>query len=172
MMTNIGAKRFISDLNFNKFERKNCISKICGMRLTNIFGVLLLALIVFPFVTEAQTETTVSGNLLYAKIMNGRNVIIMPAPGSANFEITLYVKTGSAYESDSLSGIGSVIHNILADKIARRLNSNNGTLSPQNTTFGEYCNTEHSVFKFTTNYANLDLCMYVLRDSIYNSKIT
>ena len=172
MMINIAAKDFISDLNFNKFERKNCISKICGMRLTNILKVLLFGLVAFPSLTKAQTETTVSGNLLYAKLLNGMNAIITPAPGAANFEITLYVKTGSSYENDSVSGIGSVIHNILADKIVKRLHSGNGTLSPQNTTFEEYCNSEHSVFKFTTNYANLDLCMYVLRDSIYNSKIT
>ncbi|MDB5283237.1 MAG: zinc protease, partial [Bacteroidota bacterium] len=172
MMINTGAKRFISDLNFNKFERKNCISKICGMSLTNSLRILLLAFLAFPTLLKAQTETTISGNLLYAKIQNGLNVIVMPTPGTGNVEVTMLIRTGCSYETDSLSGMASVIHNILAEKINKRLRNNNSSISFQNTTFDDYSSTEHSVFKINTSAVNLNQCLYLLRDSVFNVKIT
>ncbi|MFI4963718.1 MAG: hypothetical protein ACHP6H_07700, partial [Legionellales bacterium] len=94
-MTKTATKRFIRDLNFNKFERKNCISKICSMRSLFTVSYLLVVLAAIPSICQAQLETTSSGNILYVKIGNGMNAVLMKNETATNVELTMYVRAGS-----------------------------------------------------------------------------
>ncbi len=156
----------------NKFERDNCISKIRTMRIFKTVFLLLVFTVTVISNANAQSEATKSGDLLYVKLGNGMNAVLMPIPAATNTEVSFFIKTGSIYEIDSLSGISNILQNILADKVARFLRNNRNSVSFQNTQFSSYTTTERTVFKLTTSSNNLGSCFNLLRDSVFNSAIT
>ncbi len=162
---------FIGNNNTNKFERKNCIFKICSMRI--FFSVILLGIILtFSNEVKGQTTTIQTGNVVKIKLPNDFNAILVPSVSGPNVEVCLYVKTGSIFEEDSMNGLANLVENIMASKIAAYLRSNQGTVSFQNTTFNPVSTPERAVFKLTTSSGNIPACLNLLRDSILNSKIT
>ena len=137
----------------------------------SIFAFLLLS---FAIVTQvcAQSETTKTGDLFYLKLGNGMNAVLRPEVNAKQIELSFFIKTGSLYEMDSLSGISTIVQNILADKVARFLRTNRGAISFQNSTFNAYTTTERCVFKFTVSATNLTACFNLVRDSILSAPIT
>ena len=170
-MIKSNTERFIGEFIDNKFERKNCISKICGMSKCQNLLCLLLLLISFTTDVNAQPETSKSGDLFYIKLIDGLNAILYPLPQASNTEIAFSVKTGSMYETDSLSGMSNMVVKIFNQKIMNALKSGKGPLSTQNVTFEGYSTTERGIFKFTTAAQNLDACLMLFRDSVFNGKI-
>lgn len=156
----------------NKFERDNCISKIRTMRIFKTVLLLLVFAVTVVSKANAQSEATKHGDLLFVKLGNGMNAVLMPIPSATNTEVSFFIKTGSIYEIDSLSGISNILQNILADKVALFLRNNRNSVSFQNTQFSSYTTTERTVFKLTTSSANLGNCFNLLRDSVFNSVIT
>jgi|GEM_PF-1291337 predicted Zn-dependent peptidase len=170
-MIKSNTERFIGEFNDNKFERKNCISKICGMSKYRNLLCLLLLLLSFAHITCAQPETTKSGDLFSIKLVDGLNTILMPLSQAVNTEITFSIKTGSMYETDSISGMSNLVVKIFNQKIINALKSGKGLLTTQNVTFEGYATTEHAIFKFTTSAQNLTPCLSLFRDSVFNGKI-
>lgn len=142
------------------------------MRIFKTVILLLVLTVIRIGCAKAQSESTKSGDLLYVKLGNGMNAVLMPIPSATNTEVSFFIKTGSIYEIDSLSGISNILQNILADKVARFLRNNRNTISFQNTQFNSYTTTERTVFKLTTASGNLATCFNLLRDSVFNSVIT
>jgi len=138
------------------------------MRPTLLFFTILLATFTISQFAIAQP---VPGNLVFAKVGNGMNVVIKPIPSTGNAEIALYVKTGSVYESDSLSGISNVIQHILSDKIANTLRTNRNGLNYGNTLFTSYATSEQTVFKLSGPASNVSNYLSLLRDSIFLTNI-
>jgi hypothetical protein len=164
-------ERFISEFSDNKFERKNCISKICGMCKLISLTFLLFISCWLPSALKAQPEITASGNLFYVKISNGLNAILMPNPQATNAEVTFSVQAGSMYESDSLTGMTSLLVKLFSDRISLGIKGGKSTLSPQNTVFTGYATTERAVFKFVTTPDNINACLQLIDDSIMEAKI-
>lgn len=138
------------------------------MRLLSRFPFLLTA-VFFSFNIYAQTETSVSGNLLYQKLGNGMNSILMGMPGSDKVELTFYIRAGSAYENDSVNGIARVVDNIIAQKITNRLSGPQGI---PGTTLFSYSTAEHTVYKLVTTTSSVVPCLMLLRDSMFGAKIS
>ena len=128
-------------------------------------------------VTAAQTPPssqivqTLDNSLYLSRELNGLNALTSAQSSSGNVQITCYVKTGTVYENDSVSGISYILQNILSDKIANYLRKGKGVISFQNTSLVAYTTTELSVFQLTSSPANYPACLQLLRDSIYLSKI-
>ena len=137
----------------------------------NLLAVLFI-LLGFNAFLQAQPETTVSEGMYYVKLVDGLNGILMPLPQAGNTELTFYVKTGSMYESDSLSGMSNMVFTILNQKILNALKNGKGTLSSQNVVYEGRSATERSTYKFTTSPQNLNACMLLFRDSVFNAKIS
>ena len=135
-----------------------------------------LALFLFSFLsvdqTQAQSEAIKEGNLLYVKLGNGMNAVLMPIENASDIEISFYIKAGSIFEIDSLSGISNLLQQILSDKVDRFLQRGNGSISGANTKFKAVSNTERTIFKLTSNSGNLGYCINLIRDSVFNSTIT
>jgi predicted Zn-dependent peptidase len=163
---------FISEFNDNKFERKNCISKICGMCIQRYFKLLLLIFLAYPVMLIAQPEITISGDLQFVKLSDGLNAVLMAQPQAPNTEIMFYVQAGSTYENDSISGMSNLVAKILDEKLSLGIKNGVNGLNPQNTTFSGSITTERTIYKFITTAANLDACIALVRDSIYNAKIS
>lgn len=155
-----------------KFERDVCIFNISAMKIIRIIFASLLCSLFSLSKIQAQSEATKQGNLLYVKLANGMNAVLMPIPSASNTEVSLYIKTGSIYEIDSLSGISNLVQNILANKIARFLRFNRNSADFQNTQFTAFTNTERTIFKLTTGSNNLGHYFNLLRDSVFNATIT
>ena len=170
-MIKSNTERFIGEFIDNKFERKNCISKICGMSIIRNLCCLLILLLSFTPATNAQPETTKSGDLYYVKLIDGLNALLMPLPQATTTEITFHVKTGSMYESDSVNGISNLVLKIFNQKILNALRAGKGGLNLQNTTFESYTTTERGIFKFTTSAQNMQACLNLFRDSVFLNKI-
>ncbi len=165
-------KRFIVfNLNFNKFERKNCISKICLMKPTIKLLSFLVLFFIAPQCIQAQTEITSVDNIIYLKLGNAMNAVLTPFPEAPNTEITLYFKVGSQYESDSLKGLANIIETIIAEKLNNGLHNSKNATSLQGTSFEALTTSEHITFKFTTAPANLVSCLTLLKDSVFDIRI-
>ena len=106
---------FIGNNNTNKFERKNCIFKICGMGILriNIIGALICLISYSAF---GQTRINQTGDLSKMILPNDLNAILLHSTSLPNVEITLFIKTGSIYEGDSMNGMANLVENILAEK--------------------------------------------------------
>lgn len=168
------TKRFINTyLSSNKFERKNCISKICRMTTFHkpLMTVVLLALVFAVSAQTAQTIKSLDNTIYLSKQINGLNAFIVPQPAAGNVQITFYIKTGTVYENDSVSGVSYILQNIISDKIANYLRKNKSGISFQNTSLVAYTTTELSVFQLTSSPANYPACLQLLRDSIYSAPI-
>lgn len=170
-MIKSNTERFIGRIINHKFERKNCIYKICGMSIYRNLSALLFFLLGFTAVLSAQPEVTQSGDLYYVKLIDGFNGVLMYLPQANNAEVIFYVKTGSMYEGDSISGTANLLVKIFNQKLAAGIKSGKSQLSVQNTGFEGYSTTERAVFKFTTPSKNLNACMALFRDSVLNGKI-
>lgn len=167
--------RFIdTDLSCNKFERKNCISKLCRMsHSTKPFSLLLLLLLSLTGAAQnLQNVKSLDNSIYISKQNNGFNMLIQAQPQAGNVQITTYVKVGTVYENDSVSGISYILQNILSDKIANYLRKNKGGISFQNTSLVAYTTTELSVFQLTASPANYSACLQLLRDSVFAAKIS
>ena len=171
-MTKSNTERFIGEFIDNKFERKNCISKICGMSILRNLFMICFFLYGFSSGLNAQAETTVKGDVLYVKLIDGLNGILMPHPQAANTEIIFYVKTGSIFEKDSINGMANLVVKLLNQKINAGIKNSRGQLSPQNVTFEGYTTTERAVFKFTTATQNINAVLTLFRDSVFGAKIS
>ena len=172
-MRRTNTERFISRFNGNKFERKNRISKINMVGLKQLIYILLFAFVLLaPRTTRAQIQLTPSGDLVFVKIGNGLNAIILSQPQSANTEINFYLQAGTMYESDSLNGTTNLLVKIFSDKILAAINSGKNGINAQNTIFKSYSNTEQTVFKFVTNNSNLSTCLSLFRDSVFLGQIS
>jgi hypothetical protein len=175
MATDISRiNRFISTyLNFDKFARKNCISKICAMTSLVKFLPLFALAFISLFCHAQSTQVKALDNSIYlSKNLNGLNALTSAQPAAGNVKITCYVKTGTVYENDSVSGISYIIQNILADKVAAYLRQNAAIISFQNTSLSAYTTTELSVFELTSAPLNYPACLQLLRDSIFLSTIS
>ena len=171
-MKRSNAERFISRFNSYKFERKNRISKIYAISIKSLLYVGLVILCLAPAFLSAQTETTVAGDLIYARAGSGLNAVLMPRPQDNNTEIIFYLQAGTMYESDSLNGVTSLLNKILSDKIANAIKNDKSGLNQQNTAFSSYSNTEQTVFKFVTTSQNMQTCFQLFRDSVLLSNIS
>lgn len=123
----------------------------------------------------AQIPQAEPSDALLAKIMNGMNAVMKPSPGASATELELYIKTGSVYESDSLSGINSMIDYLLGKRVetALRKGSNGiSTSNTSNTSFSTFSTSEHTVFHFTCSEANVPACLNLIRDNIFPVAIT
>ncbi len=155
-----------------KFERADCICKIRPMKIIRPFLALFLFSFFTVYQTQAQSEAIKEGNLLYVKLGNGMNAVLMPITNASDIEISFYIKAGSIFEIDSLSGISNLLQQILSNKVDRFLQRGSGSISGANTKFKAVSNTERTIFKLTTNSDNLGYCFNLLRDSVFNSTIT
>lgn len=123
-------------------------------------------------VLPAQNQSKYEGNFIVTKIINGMNAAFQPLPGVSNTEITLYIKTGSVHDNDSLSGRANMLRLIHTRKIEAALLKGTNRLSYQNTQFLSYTTSEQAIYKFTTNESNLTACMTLLRDSVLLANIS
>ena len=170
-MIRSNTERFISRFNDNKFERKNRISKICGMRKLQYLLVIFFILLALPAILNAQREITVAGDVIYVKVGDGLNGMLMPRTDASNVDVAFYFQSGSMYESDSVSGTSNLLVKIIGDKIISSLKNDRNQLSNQNTKFSYYVNTEYAVLKFTTTSQNIPACLKLIRDSIFSGRI-
>lgn len=141
---------------------------ICGMRYyKSTLATLLLSLSVI--VLSAQNQTRYEGNFMVTKITNGMNAALLPISNATNTEITLYIKTGSVHDNDSLSGQSNLMRLIHARKVEAALSKGSNKLNFQNTAFESYTTSEQAVYKITTREANMVNAMALLRDSIFTA---
>ncbi len=133
-----------------------------------LLTVTLLCMLLAAFAQPASTDNSIS----ISKNNNGLNVLTTSNPAYNNVEVVLYVKTGTVYENDSISGISYILQNLLAEKMANYLRKGNPGLSFQNTSLSSYITTEHSIFQLTSAPANYSQCLQLLRDSVLNATIT
>jgi predicted Zn-dependent peptidase len=162
---------FIEDNNSNKFERKICISKICGMRFIALCCLFGASFLLFG---PCYAQQPLAGNtgVLYSKTGNGINIIVMPLPEMTNAEITFYIRSGTVYEPDSLGGVANVVVKMLETKFKNYLLSNKYAINAQNTTFRATSGTERASFRFTTAPANINACLALVRDSLFGAVFT
>ena len=171
-MIKSNTERFIGEFNDNKFERKNCISKICGMSILRYCAFISFILLATFKNASAETKTTDVGQLRYIKLSNGLNCILMPSAQANGVELNFEVEVGSINEPDSINGIANLTLKIISNKIATSIKNGRGILSAQNTTFSSVTTSERSVFKFTTSAAYIGACFSLVKDSMYRAKIT
>lgn len=138
------------------------------MRPTPLLYILLFATLLTSQYANAQAN---AGNLFFAKVANGMNIVMQPLPSTNNAEVTLYIKTGSVYETDSLSGISNVIQHILSEKIASSLRSNKGGINFSNTLYNSYATSEQTIYKFSGPAGYISTYLGLLRDSVFLANI-
>ena len=131
-----------------------------------------LILLLFSTSLFSEVKTTLVGELRYIKLLDGFNALLMPSAQATNVELTFEIEVGSIHERDSLNGIANLTLKIIGNKIASALKPGKGILNNQNTTFTAHCTTERSVFKFVTSSSYIPSCIALIRDSLYNAKIT
>ncbi len=100
------------------------------------------------------------------------NAVLKTTPGASATELELYIKTGSVYENDSLSGINNIINQMLGKKVEAALQKGTGGLSVSNTSFSTYSTSEHTVFHFTCSEANIPACLTLIRNNVFSAAIT
>jgi predicted Zn-dependent peptidase len=158
--------------NFNKFDRKDGISKIYGMRSIRIIVSFLLCLLLFIPASKAQIETTNQDNLYYLKLANGANAVLMPLPTADKTEITLSVVAGSSFENDTMNGVAYVVQRILAAKISDYLKSNISSLNPSNTSFTASTTNERTWFKLTLSPDKISEALRLLIDNVLDTVVS
>jgi outer membrane protein OmpA-like peptidoglycan-associated protein len=96
--------------------------------------------------------------------MNG---LIYQVPGSTKTEVTLWFKSGSIYENDSVQGINNVIKNILTERIKSCLGKGYRELNEINCEFTSATEPEHTTFRLIVDESNLNSTFCLLRDSVF-----
>ena len=124
------------------------------------------------FANAQQTQIDSYGGLYFVRMGNGMTGVFMQNLNSSKVDISVYIKTGSAFETDSLHGIASVLQKVLSDKINSKLADKGGVINFQNTSFSAATTSEITVYKLTTSPLYVSQCMALLRDSVFKSKIT
>lgn len=119
----------------------------------------------------AQTNN-IDNSISLSKNNNGLNILTTSNPAYNNVEVVLYVKAGTVYENDSISGISYILQNLLAEKVATYLRKGNPGLSFQNTSLSSYITTELSIFQLTSSPNNYSQCLQLLRDSVLLAPFT
>lgn len=127
----------------------------------------------FLFVSTvySQTESITENDLTYVKTGNGMNALLVYARNTARAELSLYIKTGSMYDPDSVSGISNILQNVIAEKVSSYLRKNSN-INFNNSKFTSYSNTEHAVYKFDVATNNIAACFKLMCDSILNCHIS
>ncbi|MBL0310706.1 MAG: insulinase family protein [Bacteroidetes bacterium] len=172
-MAKQARKYFIyTNLSADKFDRKNGISKICLMtyrlfkslfyRSVGMIVVLLL------FSSQAQTQEISSTDsfVYFSQLPNGINFLLAPREKDNKVEISYYIKVGTVYENDTISGISHILQSILADKIASYLRNDQNPVSFNNTALKTFVTPELSVFQLSTPPSKFSDCLRLLRDSL------
>lgn len=100
------------------------------------------------------------------------NAALQPIKGQNNTQVTLYIKTGSVHDTDSLSGRSNLLRFVHARKIESSLSKSNSRLNFQNTVFQSYTTSEQAIYKLTSAEGNLSACMALLRDSVLLANVS
>lgn len=134
------------------------------MRYISVF-VLSLVLAV---TCSAQVQGSVTTRIpLVVKLMNGMNGVMYQVPGSNKAEVTLWFKSGSIYENDSVTGINNIIKNILTQRIQSSLRKGYRELNEGTCVFTSASEPEHTIFRFVVDETLLNSAFCLFRDSVF-----
>ncbi len=163
-----GTKHFIH----RKFERADCILNICAMAGLKRIVPFLIAGLIFSLNVHAQRRTQFTDSLNLVRLNNGLNMITMYLPNSPNTEINFFIKAGSLYENDSLSGLANIVFRQLRQRITTYLVKNTGQFTLSNTPFDANFTSEYAIFRFIPSADNFERCFSLMRDSVFNTPFT
>lgn len=133
--------------------------------------VLPVFLLVIATIASAQIDTSSFGGLYYIKLPNGMNAVLYPRPGAPNIQISLHIRAGSTYETDTSSGSANLIQTILADRIAGVLRMGTQGISFQNTAFTAWSTPEQTIYQISGPPAYTAIYLELLGAGIYNAPI-
>jgi len=158
-----------------KFERKNCISKICRMsHLLKQIPVVICSLLMFGTVQAQTPNPPATGDtlVLFAREGNGLNAVFHKMTNAPNILLTYNVKIGPVYEDDTARGISYLLQGIIADKIKNYLSDFRNPINLKNTSFNAYNTPELTVYQFIIPNDKYAATLTLLRDTINFSIIS
>ncbi len=133
--------------------------------------VLPVFLLVLAFSATAQLDTSSYGGLYYIKLPNGMNSVIYPKPGAPNVQVSLHIRAGSTYETDTSSGSANLIQTALAERVASALRSGSMGVSMQNTAFTAWCTPEQTIYQISGPPAFTGIYLQLLRSAIFTAPV-
>ncbi|MFN8298129.1 MAG: insulinase family protein [Chitinophagales bacterium] len=136
--------------------------------LRRVLPVFLMAIACFA---TAQIDTSSFGGLYFIKLPNGMSSVVYPKPGAPNVQISLHIRAGSTYETDTSSGSSNLIQSIFADRIATALRSGKQGVSLQNTAFTAWCTPEQTIFQISGPPAYTPIYLQLLGNALYNAPV-
>lgn len=118
--------------------------------------------------TTAQTSNT--GKLMRLKTGDGLRIVTVQLPSEQMSTVTLFVRYGVTYDSDSLSGISYLLNNILAEKCRLGLAGGKYGINT-NTAFTTEHGIDVSYYQFIVPNDKVAAAMKLILDSISKSEI-
>lgn len=134
------------------------------MRLT-----LFILSALWAFTSAAQTANT--SKMFRFKAGDGLGIMTMQLPNEQMSTITLFVRDGITYDSDSLSGVSYLLNSIIAEKCRMAIAGSKYTLN-SNTNFSSEHGIDATFYKFVVPNDKVQACMKLIQDSITRSTIS
>ncbi len=135
------------------------------------FWALCMILLLQVFCSKAQTDIEIDGNLTFIKLGNGLSAVVSTNPQGTTVDVACYVKTGSMFDPDSLSGVSNILQHIIANKISSNL-AGKEVLNLSNSGFVSYSTTEHAVYKFSVLPAHVNTLLSLLSQNLFFASIS